>query len=80
VLGERGEQRRPAPAVLAAGAAQVAVEVAAVDDVGERELLDDRGAAVHREALEGDPRRQALGKHEPAEPQPVGERLLAEPA
>ena len=63
-------------AVAAARAAQVAVELAARDEVGERELVEQRRAAVvAASALARRRVREPLGQHEPAEPQRRRERL-----
>ena len=72
---ERLDQRVAARAVARAHAAQVAVELAAGDEVRERVLLDPRRALVGEVLLAGGSARRGARDDEPAEPQRGRERL-----
>ena len=72
---EGGHERGPAGAVDRPRTAQVTVELAALEEVGERELLDDRGAEVVRCLGRDDGVGEPVGNDHPAEPQPRRERL-----
>src|SRR4051794_15932242 len=74
-LGEQRDEPVAARAVLAPGAAQVAVELAGGQQAGVRALRDGPAAGVDRPAL-ARPRLGELGRREhPAEPQRRRERL-----
>ena len=76
VLGERGDERVAARAVAAARAAQVAVDLAAREQVGERGLVEDRRAAVGAVLLVGEvAARASSGTTSQPEPQRRRERL-----
>jgi hypothetical protein len=77
--GERGNERVAAATVDTTGTAQVAIELAALEEVGKRELLDDRRAEVVALLRGHEVRGDALGRHHPAEPQPRRERLRHRP-
>ena len=77
---ERRDQRVAARAVDRAGAAQVAVELAALQEVGQRELLHDRRAEVVGGLGLDHAGGQPLGSDEPAQPQARRQRLADRPA
>ena len=80
VAGQRLEQHVAPTAVDRSHPPEVVVELAALDDVGERELVERRGAHV-RGDLGGDQRVDHRGRgDQPAEPQPRGEDLARRPA
>ena len=79
VRGHRGDERVAPRAVAAAHPPQVAVELPALDEIGERELIGQRSAALALPAHLRRRVREALGQHEPAEPQRRRQRLEAEP-
>ena len=69
------DQRVAAAAVDARGAAQVAVVGAALDEVGERDLLERGQPVVEPLARVEQPLAPRLGRDQPAEPQRGRERL-----
>ena len=73
--GERGQQCVTAAPVGGAGAAQVAVELPALEERRERELLEHRRAEVGQPLLLRHRRAEPRGQRRPAEPQPGRERL-----
>src|SRR5687767_14266010 len=73
---EGGDEGVAARAVDGAGAAQVAVELAAFEEVGKGELLHDRGAEVVALLGGGDGVDEVARHHEPAEPEPGSEGLV----
>ena len=75
LVGERLHERVAAGAVAAAHAAQVAVELAALEEVRERLLADPLGAHVGQVLLAADRLEQRRRDDEPAEPQRGRERL-----
>jgi hypothetical protein len=78
---ERLQEGIAALAVAVTLAAQVAVEVAALDEIGECELVDRRGRARRRRRVVGMQLRDQAGrKDEPAESQGGRERLGARAA
>ena len=72
---ERFDERVAAAAVRAAGASEVAVELAGLDEVGERELAWHVAAEVRVDLLCGDGVGERIGHQQPAEPQPGREDL-----
>ena len=70
-----GEQGVAPPPVDGAHAPQVAVELAAVEEVGERELVEHRRAAIGEQLGLGDALDELRREDEPAEPEPGRERL-----
>ena len=72
---ERGEQCVAAPAVGRTGAAQVAVELAALEEGRERELLEHRRAEVRQPLLLDHGRDEPRRHRSPAEAQRGRERL-----
>jgi hypothetical protein len=76
---DRGDQGVAPAAVQPPGPAQVAVDVAALEQVGQGELLEHRAAAVGGDALPRHRAGEPLGQDEPPEPQPVGQRLARRP-
>ena len=75
VCGERGVEGVAAAAVGGAHAAEVPVELAAVEKVGERELLETGGALVGEHLRLGDRVDEHVGEDEPAETKGRGEGL-----
>ncbi len=77
---QRVQQRvTPAP-VDRTHPAQVTVELAAAEKVGERQLVDDRRTPVGEQLRRRDVGDQVSGHHHPAEPQPRRERLAGRAA
>ena len=76
---QRGEQRVAAAPVERAHPAQVAIELAAVQEVGEGELIEDGRAAIGELLGVGDASTRRGGHDEPAQPQPGRERLARGP-
>ena len=78
--GESIDERVAAAAVASSHAAQVAVELAAGQEVGKRVLLDAGGTAVGEELLVADGLQKRRRHDQPADAERGARVLLAEPA
>src|SRR6185312_11501586 len=72
---ERAHEHVPPPAVAKAHAAEMPVELAALEEVCERELLEPRRRDHRVEHLHRERAHQARGRDQPAEPKGRGKRL-----
>lgn len=79
VPGERSEEGVPSPAIDRSEAAEVAVELAAREEVGEGELLERRRSVVGLVLRRGDLVDESTRDDEPAEAEARGERLARRP-